>query len=81
MVVVQAECPTVECLVVVGAEGEAVLLGVRAAVAVPVDVRGFGSDDPQHSPQSCLWLSCPHRFLDSAVGFARNDNFFVLPPR
>ena len=53
-VVVQAQRAAIERLVVVGAEGKTVFLGVRAAVAMPVDVHGLGSDDTPHSPQSCL---------------------------
>ena len=38
VIVIEADRTSVECLVVVGAQGEAVFLGVGAAVAVPVDV-------------------------------------------
>jgi len=41
VVIIQAERAAVERFVVVGAEGETVFLGVRAAVAMPVDVRGL----------------------------------------
>ncbi len=41
VVVIQAKRAAVERLVVVGAEGQAVFLCVRAAVAMPVDVRGL----------------------------------------
>ncbi len=49
MVVIKADCTSIECLVVIGAEGEAVFLCVGAAVAVPVDVGRFDAE------LGCLW--------------------------